>query len=76
MKMKMIKCRSCGNRFEVDADNPEFSAGLIAAGVAVGAVLGSIVPGIGVERGGFMGAKCVVDAMRGRSRCPRCGEFQ
>ena len=73
--MKMIKCRSCGKRFEVDTDNPEFSAGLIAAGVAVGAVLGSIVPGIGVERGGLMGAKCVADAMKSGRVCPRCGDF-
>ena len=74
--MKSIKCRSCGNRFEVDKDNPEFSAGLIAAGVAVGAVLGSILPGIGVERGGLMGAKGVADAMSWRCVCSRCGKVQ
>ena len=71
--MKSIECRKCGRRIEVDPNNPTYSASLIAAGVAIGAILGSIVPGIGVERGGLMGAKCVADAMKSGRVCPGCG---
>ena len=73
--MKSLKCRKCGRCIDVDPNNPAYSASLIAAGVATGAVLGSIVPGIGVERGGLMGAKCVADAMKSGRVCPRCGNF-
>ena len=74
-QVKIIKCRNCGTHFKVDPDNPAFSSLLVVAGVAIGAVVGSILPGIGTGRGGLMGARCVADAMRGRCVCPWCGEF-
>ena len=72
-QVKIIKCRNCGTYFKGDPDNLAFSPKLIAAGVAIGAIVGSILPGIGTGLGGLMGAKCVVDAMRGSCVCPRCG---
>ena len=74
-QVKIIKCRNCGTCFKVDPNNPAFSPKLLAIGVAIGAVVGSILPGIGAGLGGMMGAKCVVDAMRGCCICPQCGEF-
>ena len=75
IQVKIIKCLNWGTQFKIDLDIPAFSPKLIAAGVAIGAVVGSILPGIGTGLGGMMGAKCVVDAMRGSCVCPKCGEL-
>ena len=74
-QMKITRCRNCGTCFKVDPDNPASLPGLIVAGAAIGAVVGSILPGIGTGPGGMMGAKCVADAMKSGSVCPRCGNF-
>ena len=73
--MEIIKCRNCGTCYKADPDIPAFSPKLLAIGAAIGAVVGAILPGIGIGLGAMMGTKCVVDAMRRRYACPRCGGF-
>ena len=71
--MKMLKCHFCGKTFEVDPENPEIRWKELAVGAALGATIGSVLPGIGTAWGAMIGAKSAHGTERKSFSCPHCG---
>ena len=74
--MGMLKCIHCGQTFQVDLGTPQMNWNNLSAGIAgaaVGAVAGSVVPGVGTVTGAFIGARSAIRTQENRFECPRCG---
>ena len=68
--MNSVKCQYCGK--SIDAEQ-SFNFAYVAMGIAIGTVIGGILPCIGLDKGALFGAKIGAEASKCFVKCLRCG---